>query len=402
MSSIIPFAKENTNILSDDFAAQDFSTLGFLEAGKVGGTVAAFNISLDRFYARLLLSKDQKQHEVEYHKEEFDIQSNVLINKIEVHKKEIERIKENDLPEAESKKKEANDKLNEFRANPSKFITETQDNFNLYIHGFLSIFIALFLFFFYSSVIYSAIFRDITITKFTIFNSIFYPRAIEESFTKGIASFMITILSPFIFLALGILIENFKNRSNIKFKQTWIVVAVFTFIMDSILAYHIADRIYYSKAVNTFGNVKPFTLFDAILDLNYWIIIILGFFVYLIFGKVFSLFNEQRLNKNKFEQMENLLIDNLQLANENVDKLKTRIKELDAEIYSLEIQKTEIIKSSDKIFYSPHELRKILSDYALGWINFLHNGKFPESDIKSIDTTLNNFYIQKGIIKNEK
>ncbi|MDH7604082.1 MAG: hypothetical protein QHH13_04205 [Melioribacter sp.] len=401
MSSIIPFTKENENILPDDFANQDFSTIGFLEAGKVGGSPAAFNISLDRFYARLLLSKDQKQHDVERRKEEIEIHTNSFIEKIEVHQKEIERIKENDLPEAENKVKEANNKLNEFRANPSKFIKEEKDNFYLMFYGILSITVAVFLYFFYSSVVYSAIFRDISISKFTIFNSIFYPKAIEESFAKGIAPFMVIIFAPFIFLALGILIEYFKNKPNPKFKYTWLIIAIGTFIMDSILAYHIADRIYYSKAINTFENVKPFTFLDAVMDLNFWIVIALGYCVYLVFGKVFSLYNEQRLNKNKFEQMENLLNRNLQSAIENVEKLKTKIKELDTEIYSLEVQKAEIVKTSEKIFYSPHELRKILSDYALGWINFLHNGKYSESDIKSIETTLNIFYQQKGINTNE-
>ena len=401
MTNLFPFKKENENLMAEELINQDFSTLGFLEAGKVGGSTAAFSISLDRFYSRLLLSKDQKQYEGECRKEEIEIQTNSYLEKIEVHKKEIERIKENDLPEAESKVKEANQKLNEFRANPSKYITEVKDNFYLLFYGFISIAVAVFLYFFYSSVIYSAIFRDITISKFTIFNSIFYPKAIEESFAKGIAPFMVVIFAPFIFLALGILIEHFKNKPNRKFKYTWLIIAIGTFIMDSILAYHIADRIYYSKALNTFGNVKPFTFFDAIQDLNYWIIIALGYCVYLIFGKVFSLYNEQRLNKNKYEQMENLLNQNLQMAIENVEKLKNRIKELDAEIYSLELQKTEIVKTSEKIFYSPHELRKILSDYALGWINFLHNGKFPESDIRNIETTLNIFYQQKGINTNE-
>lgn len=397
MTNILTFSSENSKNPETDFNQIDFETMGFTDAGKVGGSTSAFNISLERFFSRLLLNKDTLEYEVQSRNGEAEIKINLTKEKIETHKNEIERLQSNELIEAENRLKAAKEELNDFKTNPAKFVKEEKDSLSLRLYGSLSLFIAIFLYFFYSSVIYSAVFRDVSISKYTIFNSIFYPKAIEEAYTKGIAALMIVLFAPFIFLALGLAIENVKIRKRDKYKYAWVGVALFTFMVDALLAYHISERIYNSKAINSFGNVKPFTLYDAFLDLNFWIIIALGFCVYLLFGYIFSLYNEQRLYKNKFEETEKNLKEKISSATKNLEEVKSTIKQLEEEVYSLNISITEIQKEYDKIFYSPNELIKIISDYALGWVKYLQNARVPETEIQKIENSLNNFYLQKGI-----
>lgn len=397
MTNILNFSLETSNKPETGFDNIDFETMGFTDAGKVGGSASAFNISLERFFSRLLLNKDSLEYEVQSRNGEADIRINLIKEKIEVHKNEINRLRSKELSEAETRLKEAKEELNDFKVNPTNFVKEEKDTLSLRIYGILSLFLAVFLYFFYSSVIYSAVFRDISISKYTIFNSIFYPKAIEEAYSKGIAALMIVLFAPFIFLALGLAIESVKFKKRDKYRYAWVGVVLFTFIVDALLAYHISERIYNTKAINTFGNVKPFTLYDALLDLNFWIIIALGFCVYILFGYIFSMYNEQRLYKNKFEQIEKILKENIISATNNIEEVKSSIKKLEEEIYTLNMSITEIQKEYDKIFYSPNELIRIMSDYALGWAKYLQNAKMPESEIQKIENSLNNFYLQKGI-----
>lgn len=397
MNNILNYSQQTSNKSETGFDNIDFETMGFTDAGTVGGTASAFNMSLVRFYSRLMLNKDSLEYVVQSRNSEAEIKINLIKEKIEVHKNEINRLQTKELSEAETRLKEAKEELNDFKVNPTKFVKEEKDTLSLRIYGILSLFIAVFLYFFYSSVIYSAFFRDISISKYTIFNSIFYPKAIEEANSKGFAALMIVLFAPFIFLALGLAIESVKVKKRDKYRYAWVGVASFTFIVDALLAYHISERIYNTKAINTFGNVKPFTLYDALLDLNFWIIIALGFCVYILFGYIFSLYNEQRLHKNKFDQIEKMLKEKIISATNNIVEIKSSIKKLEEEIYSLNMSITEIHKEYDKIFYSPHELNKILYDYALGWVKYLQNAKMPESEIQKIEYSLNNFYLQKGI-----
>ncbi len=108
--------------------------------------------------------------------------------------------------------KKVEDELSDFKINPEKYVVKENDNLLLNLYGLLSIALALFLFVFYYSVIYSALFREISITKHTLFDSIFYPRAYEDAFNKGLASFALVVLGPFIFIALGIIVELYNNK----------------------------------------------------------------------------------------------------------------------------------------------------------------------------------------------
>lgn len=397
MTSIITFSPESQNKPENNLNNIDFETMGFTDAGKVGGSAAAFNISLERFFSRLLLNRDTQEYNIGSKNGEAEIKINMTKEKITAHSNEITRLQSKVLPEAEANLMEATETMNEFKINPTKFVKEEEDRLLLWIYGCLSLFITVFLYFFYSSVIYSAVFRDISITKYTIFNSIFYPKAIEEASSKGLAAFMLVLFAPFIFLGLGLAIEHVKAKKNNKYQYAWVGVALFTFLVDALLAYHISERIYNSKAINTFGNVQPFTLFDAFVDLNFWIIIALGFCVYILFGYIFSLYNEQRSNKNKFKDFEKILLEKVENASNVVVNIKEDIKQLEEKIYSLNVSISEVHKEYDKIFYSPNELIKIISDYALGWIKYLQNARTPESEIQKIEYALNNFYTQKGI-----
>ncbi|AFH48915.1 Hypothetical protein IALB_1204 [Ignavibacterium album JCM 16511] len=397
MSNILSMQQDASNNLNPEFYENDFETMGFIDAGKVGGSTSAFNISLERFYSRLLLNKDSKQYDIDVKNSEAETRIKLIKEKIETHKNEIDRLQNKELPEAQLILKKANDDLSDFKVNPAKYVKVEKDNLLLWLYGILSLFIAVFLYFFYSSVIYSAVFRDVSISKFTIFDSIFYPKSIEEAYSKGLAALMIVLFSPFIFLALGLAIEHIKTKNSNKYRFTWIGVAIFTFIVDALLAYHISERIYNAKAINSFGNVKPFSIGDAIVDLNFWIIIALGFCVYLLFGYIFSLYTEQRLNKNKFDETERMMKGKVASAFQHIENIKNNIRTLEQEVYSLNISITEIEKEYDKIFYSPNELIKIISDFALGWVKYLQNAKTPESEIQKIEISLNNFYSEKGI-----
>lgn len=391
MTKIISFAQEQLNNTSEEVVPENFEKIGFIDAGKVGGSSSAFNIALAKLFSHVLFKKDLNQYDCEDKIKKSEQKINMLKDKIEVHEKEISRLQNKELHEAEHNLKISNEELREFKTNPSAFVSVEKDNFMLWVYGILSLLIALFLFFFYSNVIYSALFRDITINKFTLYDSIFYSRTFEDAYSKGISSLIIVLLAPFVFLGLGIVFDNVKAIHKKFF------VAVFTFLLDALFAYHISERIYNAKAINAFENFKPYTILDAIIDLNFWMIIALGFFVYLLFGYIFSKFNEQRRSKSKFNEVENKFKAKVAIAHDHIKNIKTSISDLQKEIYSLKLNITEIEKDNDKIFYSPNEVIKILSDYAIGWIRYLQNANSPESEIQKVESSLNNFYLEKGL-----
>lgn len=382
---------------------EEYETQGFRDAAKSEGAPEAFTNSIDHFYSSILLK--QKENEEEIKRRNFEIENSIqeIQQKKSVKENILKRIEEIDLPNARKELKDAENKLFEFFKNPKDFVREEKDSFMQWVYGLTALFLMIFLYFFYTSVIYSALFRDVTISKFTIYNSIFYPKALEEALEKGLAAFMITVFSPFIFYGLGIALDNVKRKTigkDLKKKVAFISILVFAFLLDALFAYHISERIYNSKAINTYESLEPYTLSHAIGDLNFWIIIALGFCVYLLFGYVFSLYNELRTNSSLYEKVRRQLEAIKNQAQEKIDSLKQSMTALQNEINQYELKIAELKKDYNKIIYSPIEIKNILSLYTRGWINFLKAGNYQDYLIKKVIDELNNFYSKIGV--NEK
>lgn len=391
MSTILPIENQNINELNS-IVEDNYQIMGFIEAGKYGGSIKAFAIWLQSLYSTYVNNSHLKSHTIDTKNEEIANKKESIKEKITALEKNIDSLTKVSIPEGENELKKAEEELTNFKMTPEKYINKDEDKMSLYFYGALSITLAIFLFVFYSSVIYSALFRDITITKNTIFMSIFYPRAFEEALSKGIASFTLILFSPFIFISLGIIIENYKSKLNsLRAKIFYPLFLIFVFTIDSLLAFHISERIHESKAINSFGNVSPYYITDAITDANYWIIIALGFVVYFIFGKIFAHFNELRLNKNKFDEYYNMLLQKVNDCKVKLDNYKNEVKSNRDEINKLSLQEAEIINYSDKVFVNVHEVNKILTKFSLGWMSYLtHSGK-PEKSISDLEEELNSF-----------
>ena len=397
MSTILPLENESP-ITEMNSEVKDFQTQGFVDAGKVEGSPAAFGIALENFYSTVILNSDLKEHDKILKETEIEANKKSIKEKIDIHKNEIKKISEKYLPETEDELIKTENQYADFKINPEKYVKHDKDKFMLWIYGIISIGLAVFLFIFYSSVIYSALFRDIKIDKYTLFNSIFYPQSLEDAFAKGFTSFIVVLFAPFIPLGLGIIMEHMKSKRNeSKFKYWPLVFGFVIFLMDALLAFHISERIYNSKAINTYGNVQPYTLIDAILDANFWMIIFLGFVVYLIFGKLFSLYNEERKNKNAFLNFENMLTEKIENLKTKISNYKIEILNLEKEINALQLQSADSLKITNKVFFSVHEIRKIMSEYALGWMKFLTNAKATENEISKIEDKLNTFINNNGL-----
>lgn len=380
----------------------DYSLTGFNDAARVKGSVIAYNLCLEKFYTSLLLNYNSREEVINEHNLQIQDEINRLNEKIDLKKDELLDLNENKIPEGQKLLDKAQADHLDFQQNPSKYLNVQKDKFMLWLYGILSVLIAAFLYVFYGSVVYSAFFREINLDKMTWYNSIFYPKAFEESLSIGFTAFLVVCLAPFIFIALGIFIDTLKHKSKTKIKLGYIAGLVFTFILDALLAYHISERIYESKAINVFDNVEPFNLFKAIQNLDFWIIIAMGFCVYILFGKIFSLYNEQRSFRNEFEKVNNSLKMKIQIAEEKLNELNTQVEKIKSEILDYENQITDLRKKPQVVVFNPLELKNILSEYTIGWVAFMKNAGSLESEIKQIEEELKLFYQLKGVINDEK
>ncbi|MCX7610578.1 MAG: hypothetical protein N2043_03200 [Ignavibacterium sp.] len=394
MTTMLPI---NQPIISSEQSRLNYRTIGFRDAGNVKADIDAYEVSLDRLYSRYISKKSYKKSQQS--EKNFEIESSIkeCTDKIDFYKKELKRLNEDELVKAEKEKEKALDEYLDFKGNPQKYIHQEKDKLNTWIWGLLSLFIAIFLYFFYSSVLYSAVFMQIKADSMdTISYYIFYPYTFEEAMRMGFSTVMMVTFAPFIFGAIGLATHSIKN------KYLTVLFVLFAFVADALLAYHISEKIYEAKAINIYSQVEKFNLMKALFDGNFWLIILLGFGVYMLFGFVFSKYRELVSTSMKINQKENELKEKINLSEKRIFDIKNRIEQLNNLIAENHTRAISTRKEPERIYFSVSEIVRILSDYTFGWQHYLKQGNYSDDLIREINIRYNNFLVKKGLIDNEK
>jgi hypothetical protein len=362
----------------------NYTNYGFNEAGRAEGSVTAFKLFLSKLYHRY--TEYARQHQAEFHKEKTEIESK--ISEFRVKNQNIEnRIKDMEigsLKEIEEKIKDLKQEIHSIKENPEKLRNVKTSKLGFYIGVLILAALSVYLWIFYSSAIYSAFFREIDSTtnlKNILFNSVFYPNAISDAFSRGITALMFTSFSPVLFLALGYLIYKFGET---KERLKMIAIVSTTFIFDCIIAYEISNKIYDVKAQNTFANMAPYELINAIKDVNFYAIIFLGFLAYIIWGIVLSFAMEEYGKLNVVTSALTKLKNQIKELELERTELKEKITSFKNEASENELQICKLENSLKSFFFNLREFNKIIFDFSGGWVNYLVNGKHPHEKCEQV------------------
>jgi len=195
---------------------------------------------------------------------------------------------------------------------------------------FITILLTFYLFVFYSSSGYSA-FYGIKQGSLGFIN----PNVFAEAKTKGGGVIALIILFPVIFLGLGFLIHDALEKKKYGFIT---LLLVFTLITDAFIGYKISQGLHTNEFNAGLTNEQwKFPMIYS--DINFYLILALGFVVYVIWGFLLHYV----LNKNKEMQPDKaieLRLDNLTRKiterREELASIVTKINDLKAQIATLD------------------------------------------------------------------
>ncbi len=152
--------------------------------------------------------------------------------------------------------------------------------------------LALYLFIFYASAVDKAFFLNTEAIQAQLeqgtyagVNDVVNPKAVSKAFQGEWNLFV--FMFPFVFLAFAIALDYFWETN-----KRWIagVLAVLTFIFDSILAIQISQKIHQAKMIMG-QETEPWTF--KISDLNMWTVIFCGFIVSLLVSIIYHVMNQR-------------------------------------------------------------------------------------------------------------
>lgn len=251
------------------------------------------------------------------------------------------------------------------------------------IATFITILLTLFVIMFYSSTAYIMFEHKADIYE------VFNPKAWSEVSNTGTMVFM--VLFPVIFLGLGFLIHTFLD------KKKYYLIAIFvtiTLAADGMMGYMIADRIYKTqdKSYNDQhivelqnGTIESFDkvngTFNAFAEKDFYLFILLGFVVYMIWGFLlhyilshpyletdFDIIKDLRKQIAKLQGQNNMLEGKVIHNNNQIKLMKDEISELE---------------NLTTIPVSIPALRGYVGKWMGGIQNYI-NGSFPTNQAKEL------------------
>lgn len=233
---------------------------------------------------------------------------------------------------------------------------ELGDTTSFIIGAFITILLTLYLFVFYSSSGYSS-FYGIKQGSLGFINA----NVFSDALNRGGGVFALIILFPVIFLGLGFLIHNAleENKGLVKEgksqKYGLISVLLFiTFIADAFIGYKIAEGVH-NNEFNA-GRTNELWNFNMIFsDINFYLVLILGFVVYVIWGFLLNYVLSHSYLKTENEKTK------IMLGNIN-NRIQEKRNELNIILSKIAKAESDILSCNAKI----EDKEKNISGYEIG------------------------------------
>ena len=376
-----------------------YTQLGFRSAQKSQSKPEAIDNYLEIVYDKFL--EDQKL-------DEQGLKDRIAKLKAEVQQEKAK--KQETIADINANKRNKDDKEKEIEELELEKIDirngdgETGDTTPFVIGAFITLLLTLYLFVFYSSSGYSA-FYGIKPGSLGFIN----PNVFADATNNGGGVIALIILFPVIFLGLGFLIHDAlekikagKNKTSAI--VTILVLLVITFIADAFIGYKISEGVH-TNEFNA-GRTDELWKFNMIFsDINFYLVLILGFVVYVIWGFLLNYVLSHSYLKTESEKIK-LMIENVN--NRITEKRKelsgiiAKIHKLESDIVTIDNKVEE--KQKDIIGYENGvvpiniaSLKGSIGEFMGGWQNYTH-GNFSqpkateliENSIKNQSAWLNN------------
>ncbi len=355
---------------------ETYKQYGFRMAGRSEGELHSF-IPCSRSVF-LGLKKEQEDDEALQTSLKTDLQNKKAIKENEKEKEEnnLQALKgQYELLEQqrdEKRQEQARLRTEAYRRNRSAWIT-------LIIAGIILVPFTLYFFIFYSSVGYSAFFKQFTLNAlaesgdFKLAEAIFDSQALSNAMEEGFIALLFILLMPVIFLAFGFILNKWE-KENGWFK--WIkipLIIMAAFIFDALLSYEICEKIYNLHTQMSLEALPQYSFSLAAEDPRFWIIICLGFVSYLIWGITFGYFvkalDQLDLNRILDEQLTNEIESIRAKMEESQSKQRdaaNQISDIKAEIHKIENQLNGTVAR-----YDVNRIKMELNNFHAGWQQYL-------------------------------
>ncbi len=394
--AVNPTVNTTTKIAPTTSNNSTYQQYGTSWAGKNNASIQALTPALQKIVISIKAQQSkniqlQQTYKQQTKNEIATLQGQIVTenNNLTSEEKELQTLQE----KIEENKEKISDLAHGNESGPTKVA-----RINLWIGGIILGCITIYLIVFYSSAAFSAFFKDFGTDAIPgVSDTILNGKAISEAWSYGPTAVMFISLLPFLFMGLGYIIYQITEKNEIR--RTFKIGALYslTFIFDTLIAYHICNKIYGIWVLTQLADQPQYSMKMAFNDPNFWIIIFCGFVAYVIWGLVFSFvmtaLNNLDTNKEQIKGITNVingLQDKCKIQNAAILSIKNNIAQLNAQLCI----KQNALNNNALIDLNAIKLE--LNNFIGGWIAYMKLVVKTDNEINQAVDTFNQFISSLG------
>ncbi|MDQ3191291.1 MAG: hypothetical protein M3Q58_06840 [Bacteroidota bacterium] len=166
------------------------------------------------------------------------------------------------------------------------------------------------------------------------------------------------LLVPSIFLALGVFLHYILDKKD---KMKWVVAGVvilFTLILDFVIALYIHDK------VSNYPGLDEVLIKPWYLDIKFYIIMVMGFLVYILWSGVFHGWMEELSKRDITGKINQKIID----LETELEKQRTNLNSIISQINSKNLDIANINREKDIVKFSKSDIKHSIDQFSTGWL----------------------------------
>jgi len=371
IASIKSVIKSKTNMMN-------IKTWGFKQAAQLHGSIKGLHNSMGIISANYINEESKKQGE-KYNQINEDIK--VVVDTISDTNASLSEVKNVKIPEQRNIMEDYKMEIDEVNTKAGQDYIKSQFSWVATIMStFFAILLGFALFTFYTSLVYSSLFKDFnaviqnaTVDNFSmLFNSLFDISVFQNINMVTAFSFILASVFTSIAFAMHKMWEN--KESNSRYYKVF-VLALVALLMEVFFAVKLEKNIYDLKVMTGQAEVGLST-WELVFTVDVAIVLILGFVSYIVWSVILSItFNEW--GKRDYKRLAVLKTKEL---NKKIGRAKYRISELnndlsnfESDLSKLQSQLKDLQTKLLNAFFDTNELDGRLRLFFQGWLNYIKN-----------------------------
>ena len=367
---------QNTQIASSMNTNSILSSWGFAQAGQLSGSIKGLNNSIEIVYNNYINeasnNKGEKQANIEKQIDSVNGSISAVVNKIST-------VKEVKIPEQRNIMEDYKNEIDEVNTKAGE--EHLKSNFSwaqTIMATFFAVILGLALFTFYTSLVYSSLFKDFgsaiqgaTVNNFSmLFNSLFDITVFKDLSISSVFSFILASVFTAIAFAMHKLWENKNNK--------WryfhvLVIALVALVMEVFFAVKLEMNIYELKTMT--GQAEyGLSTWDLIFTVDVAIVLILGFVSYIIWSIILKLtFNEwEKRNYKRLAVLKAIELNKkINRAKYKISEFNNDLNSLVKELENLQLNLKKLHISLNNAFFNVTELDSRLTEFFQGWLRYI-------------------------------